>query len=129
MSLELPTQSPESYEKVPLLREAVEVLINELAAISEHRADELPALKKRKVVLASRLGALDWSPSVFEHEAFDLSTLRSLITDLEAQSREKIEGHLTFIGNQLLALQEEHQYWRECMNVSFRKFCESSPAL
>jgi hypothetical protein len=69
MSLEFPSKSPESYEKVPLLREAVEVLINELAAISEHLADELPELKKRKVVLASRLGTVDWSPAYLQMKA------------------------------------------------------------
>ena len=48
--------SESSCEKIPLLREALEVLVGELAALSQHRAEDLPELKKRKVLVASRLG-------------------------------------------------------------------------
>jgi hypothetical protein len=116
--------SPESSEKIPLLREALEVLVGELSVLAEHKAEDLPELKKKKVVLASRLGKVDRMPLLPEPDAFDLATLTSLIHALEAQSRQEIRSHLELLGKRLLALQEEHQYWRECLNVSFGKFCE-----
>ena len=112
---------PGSADKMPLLREALEVLVNELSLLSEHKAEDLPELKKKKVVLASRLGQMDRRPALSEPE---WDTLASLVTALETQSRREIRCHLDLLGKQLLAIQEEHQYWLECLNVSFGKFCE-----
>ena len=61
-------------------------------------------------------------------EPADLLPLKSLISDLENQSRQKTQAQLDLIGNQILALQEQHQYWRECLNISFRKVYETRPS-
>jgi hypothetical protein len=125
MKSQPPSNPPEPSKPLPLLREAIEVLIGELTVLSEHKTENLPELKKKKVVLAHRLGKVDWEHSTEGREACDVTKLRSLIFDLETQSHQQIQDHLELIANQVLALEEERQYWRECMNVSLRKFCES----
>jgi len=108
-----------------LLRETVELLVQELSTISNCEWENLPELKKKKVILASRLRQIDWTPSP---RPVDWLLLKSQISELENHSRQKIHSQLDLIGNQILALQELHQYWLECLNVSFRKFYESSPS-
>jgi hypothetical protein len=127
-------KSPQSFpnpapkKEISLLKEAVEVLLAEILAATEHKSDDLPELKKRKVALVSHLNQVDWSSKASAAENFDLTAIRTLIAELEAQSRQQIQRHLELIGNQLLALQDESLYWRECMNVSFRTSCNSIPA-
>ena len=116
-----------SQNRVSLLAEVVEVLVEELAVVGNRDWDDLPDLKKKKVVLASRLHAVDWSPTPREQEASDLKTLRFLVTELERHVRQKIQGHLELLGLQVAALQDQHQYWLECMNISFRRFYEAIP--
>jgi len=53
--------------------------------------------------------------------------LKTLITELENQSRQKIAAQIDFIGKQMLALQEQNLYWLECLNVSFAKTYEPLP--
>jgi hypothetical protein len=118
---------PAVHGRVSLLTEVVGVLVEELATLSARKWEDLPDLKKKKVILASRLSAVDWSPRPLEREAFDLMTLRKLITELENHSRQKIQRHLEFIGTQLFALQDQHLYWRECLSISFRRFHEAIP--
>jgi hypothetical protein len=120
-----PSQPEEPHQRTLLLREAVELLGWELSVLSNRQWEDLPELKKKKVVLASRLREIDWTPSP---RPVDWLLLKSQVSDLEAHSRQKIQVQLELIGNQILALQDEHQYWRECLNVSFRKFCESIPS-
>jgi hypothetical protein len=120
--------SPAPKKEISLLKEAVEVLLAEILAATEHKSDDLPELKKRKVVLVSHLNQVDWSSKASAAENFDLSAIRTLIAELEAQSRQQIQRHLELIGKQLLALQDESLYWRECMSVSFRTSCDSVPA-
>jgi len=115
-------------KKAFLLSQAVELLLWELSAISNRHWEELPELKKKKVVLAGRLLQLSPTPPPTGQERADLLRLESQISDLEVQSRQKVDGHLELIGNQILALQELHQYWRECLSVSFGKFFEPSSA-
>jgi hypothetical protein len=88
--------------RTPLLRAALEVLVDELSLSS-------PSIR------------------LVETEALDLAPLRSLMLALEARSRQEIEHHVDRLGTQLLALQAELQFWRECQNVSFGKFCEPIP--
>jgi hypothetical protein len=116
------SQTEDPHQRTLLLREVVELLRWELSALSNGKWEDLPELKKKKVVLACRLREIDWTPSP---RPVDWLLLKSQIADLENQSRKKIENHLALIDNQVLALQEQHQYWRECLNVSFRKFYES----
>jgi hypothetical protein len=107
-----------SPERAVLLREAVELLLSEIAVVSLRQWDDLPELKKKKVVLASRLRAL--APITGRRP---LDGLRSLVPKLEIHSRRQIEAELEFMGRQILALQELSQYGRECLNISFEKFC------
>jgi len=114
--------------KASLLREVVKLLMGELSLVSDGRWVDLPEHKKKKVILASRLGVFDWRSNQMDREPFDLTRLKSLIRDLEDQSRRKIQAKIDLVGNQILALQEQHQYLLECLNISFRKFDEPAPA-
>ena len=122
-----PSQTQELRARVSLLREVIEVLGLELSTLSNRQWDDLPDLKKRKVILASRLGKFDWKPRAADQGPSDVSLLKSHITDLEGQSRQKIQSHFDLIGNQIVALQDQHQYWLECLSVSFQKFCDPVP--
>jgi hypothetical protein len=110
------------------LSQAVELLRWELSTLSNHTWEDLPELKKKKVVLASRLRAVDWTPGPAGPNPANALRLKSQISDLEAQSRQKIEGQIDLIGNQVLALQELHQHWLECLNISFRRLYEPIPS-
>jgi len=114
-------------QKTVLLREAVRLLRWELSAVSNRSWEGVPDLKKKKVVLSSRLRALGRARGATDEEPADLSLIRAQITDLESQSRAKIEGHLDLMTNQIVALQELHQYWRECLSISFRNLYEPTP--
>src|ERR1700691_4944830 len=116
-----PSQIQELRTRVSLLREVVELLIWELSTISNRQWENLPELKKKKVVLASRLGEFDWKPRPTDQGPFDLTMLKSLITDLEDQSRQKVQGQFDLFANQILTLQDQHQYWLECLSISFQK--------
>ena len=123
----MPSQPSENQElriKASLLDEVIELLIGELFIISNRKWEELPDLKKRKVVLASRLREIDWTRSP---RSVDWLQFKSQISDLEDQSRQKIQVQLDLIGHQILAMQELHLYVLECLNVSFRKFYEPIP--
>ena len=121
------SSQPEERQKGPfLLRQAIELLRWELSTLSNRNWEDFPELKRKKVVLASRLRAIDGTPGPTGQELADSLRLKSQISDLEAQSRQKIESQIDLIGNQILALQELHQYCLECLNISFRKFHESA---
>jgi hypothetical protein len=99
------------------------LLLAEISALTKRQWEDVPGLKKKKVILASRLRELDLTSGPIEEEPYDLRMLKSLVADLEDHYRVKVEQQLGLIDNQVLALQELHQYWREDLNVSFRKFC------
>ncbi len=120
--------SDELSQKTHLLREVVELLMWELSAISQRRWEDLPALKAKKGILAARLRKYDWTPSPERTESFDLIMLRSQISDLEYQSRKKVQVHLQLIRGQIDALQSQKQYWLECLNLYFRQYAQPGPA-
>ncbi|MEJ0000975.1 MAG: hypothetical protein WDO13_18500 [Verrucomicrobiota bacterium] len=114
---------PVPYLKEPdrrtaLLLEVVDLLVDELTVLAGHRWENVAALKKRKVVLASRLRRL--------HERVKrpgrTELIDVLVADLDEQSQRKIAAQIDLIGRQMLALQELDQYWRECQSISFGKF-------
>ena len=70
-----------------LLREVTELLMWELATISDRKWEDLPELKRKKSIMADRLREFDWTPGPEEHESLDLLMLKSQITDLEYQSK------------------------------------------
>jgi hypothetical protein len=122
-----PSTPPEAHQDSPFLwGQAVELLKWELSTLSNHTWEDLPELKKKKVVLASLFRKISRTPGPTGRELADSLRLKSQISDLEAQSRQKIESQIDLIGNQILALQELHQYCLECLNISFRKFHESA---
>ena len=123
----MPSQTQGLHLKTSLLHEVLALLISELYTISNRRWEDLPDLKRKKVVLASRLQHFDDTTGAMEEESFDVRRLKSLVTDLEDQSRQKIQAQIELIENQILALQELHQYWRESLNISFQKFCGPPP--
>jgi len=104
-------------KKTLLLREVVELLMWELSAISNRKWEDLPELKKRKSALADRLREHDWTPDPTNPEPLDLVMLRSQLTDLEYQSRQKIQVQLKMIKGQIDSLQVEKQSWLGCLNL------------
>ena len=119
----------EPSNRALLLRQAVELLLWELSTISNRHWDQLPELKKKKTVLAGRFLQLGAAPPATGQEGADLLQLESQISALEYQSRQKVDGHLELVGNQILALQDLRQYWRECLSISFGKFFEPTSTL
>ncbi len=119
----------ELSKKTLLLREVVELLMWELSAISNRRWEDLPELKKKKGVLAGLLRQYDWTPAPEDQEPLDLVMLRSQISDLEYQSRQKIQIQLQMIKTQINCLQGQKQYWMECLNLYFRQYSEPAQAL
>ena len=114
-----PSESPAPLgERTALMLEAARLLVDELALLAGQNWEELPDLKKRKVIAASQLrrlraetGAADGVPS---------PALESLIEDLEAKSKGQIRARLDLIGNQILALQELSLYLHESLHVSMQ---------
>ena len=104
-------------KKTQLLREVVELLMWELSAISERKWEDLPTLKNKKGVLADRLRQFDWTPGPQGVEPLELIMLKSQITDLEYQSRQKVNVQLQMIRGQINALQAQKQSWLDCLSV------------
>ena len=119
----------EVSKKTLLLREVVELLMWELSAISNRKWEDLPELKKKKGILADLLRHYDWTPGPQDEESLELTMLRSQISDLEYQSRQKIQVQLQMIKGQINSLQGQKQYWLECLNSYFRRYSEPVTAL
>ena len=120
----------EIASRIGLLREVVELLMWELSAISNRKWEELPELKKKKEALAERLRQYDWTPGPQELEPLDIVMLKSQVSDLEYQSRRKVQVQLQAIRTQLDTLQNQKQYWLDCLNIYFRQYnAETSPTL
>src|SRR5579871_610014 len=94
-----------------LLRQITELLMWELATISDRKWEDLPELKRRKSELAERLRKFDWTPGPEQHESLDLLMLKSQIADLEYQSKQKISMQLKSIRQQLDVLRDQKQNW------------------
>jgi hypothetical protein len=118
----------ETARRTSLLREVVQLLMGELTAISSRKWEELPELKRKKEALAERLRQYDWTPGPQELEPLDIVMLKSQISDLEYQSRRKVQVQLQSIRTQLDTLQNQKQYWLDCLNIYFRQYTsETSP--
>jgi hypothetical protein len=128
----MPSSSPspaENHSRITsLLTEIVALLTRELAIVANKRWEDLPRLKKDKVVLASRLKSIDWTSDPVGEEPANWSLLKSRIAALENECRQKIQAQIALIRNQMLALQDLHQYWRECLSITFQNFQEPMPA-
>jgi hypothetical protein len=112
----------ETASRTRLLRDVVELLMCELSAISSRKWEELPELKKKKEGLAERLKQYDWTPGPQELEPLDIVMLKSQISDLEYQSRRKVQVQMQVIRTQLDSLQNQKQYWLDCLNIYFRQY-------
>jgi len=121
-----PSLNEDLDERILLLHQAVALFAEELSTLSHRQWENLPDLKKKKVVLASRFRAVDWQSQ--PSEPHDLHSFKTQITELESQSRQKIQGQLELLGHQILAMQDIHQYWRESLSLSFGKYCAPAPA-
>ena len=118
----------ETASRISLLREVVELLMWELSALSNRKWEGLPELKKKKEALAERLRQYDWTPGPQELEPLDIVMLKSQVSDLEYQSRRKVQVQLQAIRTQLDTLQNQKQYWLDCLNIYFRQYnTETSP--
>ena len=117
----IPPQEEDLRQRTNLLREVTELLMWELSTISERKWEHLTELKRQKSVLAERLRAFDWTPGPEEHESLDLLMLKSQITDLEYQSKQKISMQLKAISQQLDVLRGQKQNWLHCVNNYFGK--------
>jgi hypothetical protein len=128
LDISMPSQPPPNEnpdQRLPLLLQAVELFTEELSVLAEHKWEDLPDLKKKKVVLAGRFRGIDWQPG--PAEPLDLMTFKTQMAELENQSRQKIQGQLDLLSNQIYAMQELHQFWRESLSISFRKFYDPVP--
>ncbi len=112
----------ETASRTHLLREVTELLMWELSAISSRKWEELPELKKKKEVLAERLKQYDWTPGPQELEPLDIVMLKSQISDLEYQSRRKVQAQMQMIRSQIDSIQNQKQYWLDCLNIYFRQY-------
>jgi len=118
----------ENASRIHLLREVVELLMWELSAISNRKWEELPELKKKKETLAERLKQYDWTPGPQELEPLDIVMLKSQISDLEYQSRRKVQMQMQMIRTQIDSLQSQKKYWLDCLNIYFRQYeLETTP--
>ena len=128
----MPSSSPsasEQHQRITLLlTEIIDLLTRELSILAHSRWEELPSLKREKVVLADRLKRVDWSPDPAIEVAAIWNSLKSQIACLEAECRQKIGTQMELMSKQILALQELHQYWRECLSISFGNLAEAVPA-
>ncbi len=122
-----PQTQEDTASRTRLLREVVELLMWELNAISNRKWEELPELKKKKEVLAERLRQYDWTPRPQELEPLDVVMLKSQISDLEYQSRRKVQSQMQMIRTQLESLQSQKQYWLDCLNIYFRQYQPEPP--
>jgi len=125
MSSSSPSPAEKRQKITLLLTEIIALLTRELSIVVHSRWEELPRLKKEKVVLASRLKSVDWSPDPAQEEPATWSLLRLRIESLEKECRQKIQAQMELMGKQILALQELHQYWHECLCISFGKLPET----
>ena len=116
----MPTRStpPADDFRTALLLEAADVLVSELSTLSSQKWESVPELKKRKVVVASRLRTLSHKSSRATARA--ANWIERLVADLDRRSRRKIQSRLKLIGRQIFALQELDLYWRECLQVSLQ---------
>lgn len=117
------TNESELRTRAALLREVTELLMWELNTISERRWEDLPELKRRKAQMAARLREFDWAPDGGEADApaLELLMLRSQITDLEYQSKQKISVQMEMIRRQLDVLRDQKSGWIDCVNNYVRK--------
>ena len=120
MSLTLSQEDTAS--RTLLLREVVELLMFELTAISDRKWEQLPDLKKKKEALAERLKQYDWTPGPRELEPLDIVMLKSQISDLEYQSRRKVQAQMQMIRAQIDSIQNQKKYWLDCLNIYFRQY-------
>jgi hypothetical protein len=115
------TKDEDLRSRILLLREVTELLMWELSTISNRRWEDLPELKRKKSLMAARLREYDWTPGPGDHESLDLMMLKSQISDLEYQSKQKITGQLKTIRTQLDVLRDQKQNWLDCVNSYFKK--------
>jgi hypothetical protein len=112
----------DTASRTQLLREVVELLMWELSAISSRKWEALPDLKRKKEALAERLKEYDWTPGPREIEPLDIVMLKSQISDLEYQSRHKVQAQMQMIRAQIDSIQNQKQYWLDCLNIYFRQY-------
>lgn len=104
-----------------LLREVTELLMWELSTISDRKWEDLPELKRKKSVIADRLREFDWTPGPMDNESLELMMLKSQISDLEYQSKQKLTMQLKIVRQQLDVLRDQKQGWLDCVNGYVQK--------
>jgi hypothetical protein len=117
----VPTQEEELRARTILLRQVTELLMWELSTISDRKWEDLPELKRKKSLLADRLREFDWTPGPADTESLELLMLKSQISDLEYQSKQKISVQLDMIRQQLDVLRDQKQGWLDCLNSYVKK--------
>ncbi len=115
------TQEDDLRARITLLRQVTELIMWELATISDRKWEDLPELKRRKSAMAERLREFDWTPGPADHESLELMMLKSQITDLEYQSKQKISVQMEMVRQQLDVLRDQKQGWLDCVNHYVKK--------
>jgi hypothetical protein len=115
------TQEEDLQARTTLLRQVTELIMWELSTISDRKWEDLPELKRRKSVMAEQLREFDWTQGPEDLESLDLLMLKSQISDLEYQSKQKISVQMDMIRQQLNVLRDQKQGWLDCVNSYVKK--------
>jgi hypothetical protein len=115
------TKDENLRKRTKLLRQAAEHLMWELATISNRKWEDLPELKRKKGVIADQLREFDWTPGPADSESLELLMLKSQISDLEYQSKQKLAMQLKMVRAQLDVLRDQKQGWLDCVSGYVQK--------
>jgi hypothetical protein len=115
------TKEEDLRKRMKLLRQVAEHLMWELATISSRKWEDLPELKRKKGVIADQLREFDWTPGPTDSESLELLMLKSQISDLEYQSKQKLAMQLKMVRQQLDVLRDQKQGWLDCVSGYVQK--------
>ena len=123
------SQDEDLRKRTILLREVAEHLMWELSTISNRKWEDLPELKRKKSAIAERLREFDWTPGPMDGESLELLMLKSQISDLEYQSKQKLAMQLKMVRQQLDVLRDQKQGWLDCVSGYVQKTSDLAAAV
>ena len=114
-----PPLSPQPDDtRTALLQRAAELILGEINLLTQQQWEELPDLKRRKVVLARQLRQLDWLADTANRP--EMNAAARVLAELEARAHSQMRGVMDLTAQRIVALQELQLYCRECDSVSLR---------
>lgn len=107
------TRNPLIQAKLQILREVVEALMYQLAAVKEARWETVGELDERKRQLFNRLTNFSWEPYSPDRDDPEIYLLQAQIVDLEYQIRKGLETHLSILETQMDDLIGRYRRWKK----------------